>query len=244
MLTFNEETKAKYLARVREHMRLDQIVQGIGYEDGRGCAVGCTLDAYHHAAYERELGIPASIACLEDALHEGMSIELAKQWPERFLAAVPCERDLSAALPRFLIWLLTEECPSDAGRAIAALYQRRLDANEPTSTDWESATAWAAWAAAEDRAALWAALPEAEAATARAGRRSAAAWAAAAAGRAAAADKKEEAVAAVRSAAHARAAGMDLEAARGARRACYVRMADKLVEILGRTDAGTPETNG
>ena len=41
--------KAKYLERVAAHRHLDQLVQGTGWESDRGCAVGCTLDAYDHA---------------------------------------------------------------------------------------------------------------------------------------------------------------------------------------------------
>ena len=42
-------TKRRYLARVRAHRLADELVQGTGFETNgqtRGCAVGCTLNAY------------------------------------------------------------------------------------------------------------------------------------------------------------------------------------------------------
>ena len=50
--------KAKYVARVLEHQRLDHIVKGIYWEKGKGCAVGCTIEGSDHSKYETELGIP------------------------------------------------------------------------------------------------------------------------------------------------------------------------------------------
>jgi len=54
----NPKIKEKYLKRVKAHAKADRLIQGIGWENGKGCAVGCTLEAYDHAAYETELGIP------------------------------------------------------------------------------------------------------------------------------------------------------------------------------------------
>lgn len=34
--------KAKYLKRVRAHAKADEIVSGRYWENGKGCAVGCT----------------------------------------------------------------------------------------------------------------------------------------------------------------------------------------------------------
>ena len=36
--------KAKYLERVMAHEKADEIIQGIYWQDGKGCAVGCTLE--------------------------------------------------------------------------------------------------------------------------------------------------------------------------------------------------------
>lgn len=53
MLTFNNDPKIKehYVNRVRMHQAADEIVQGTTWENGKGCAVGCTLHQYSHAAF-------------------------------------------------------------------------------------------------------------------------------------------------------------------------------------------------
>src|ERR1700743_289593 len=80
--------KEKYLARVRAHRAADNLVRGTGWDGHRGCAIGCTLERYEHSLYETELGIPRSIARLEDGLFESLPVELAMEWPERVLTAI------------------------------------------------------------------------------------------------------------------------------------------------------------
>lgn len=89
--------KQKYVDRVLEHMRLDHLVKGVGWESNgevKGCAIGCTLEKYEHKAYEYELGIPIWLAYLEDKLFEGMSWQDAKDWPYKFLDAINVGADL------------------------------------------------------------------------------------------------------------------------------------------------------
>jgi hypothetical protein len=60
MLAYHNDPsiKAKYLARVAEQHRQDDILQGYGYwARGKGCAVGCTLHSNKHSQYEIELGL-------------------------------------------------------------------------------------------------------------------------------------------------------------------------------------------
>jgi hypothetical protein len=142
-------------ARIAAHRAADQIVQGVGFQDGRGCAVGCALDRYDHAEYVRVLGVPPEIAHLVDRIHEGLSLELALSWPGRVAAALTPGADTTHAWTRFALWLLTEECPSEAGSRVAALYTRRLAGDEPPREEWELAarTARAAMDAAMDAAA-------------------------------------------------------------------------------------------
>jgi hypothetical protein len=72
MLSFHgkQEIKDKYLNRVIKHRELDNIIQGIGWENGKGCAVGCTLENYNHSRYPMELGLPEWLARLEDKIFE------------------------------------------------------------------------------------------------------------------------------------------------------------------------------
>jgi hypothetical protein len=80
--------KAKYVARVRMHRAADNLKQGVGWEMGKGCAIGCTLEAYEHERYPEELGLPVWLARLEDAIFEGLKNGEAQAWPEAFLEAI------------------------------------------------------------------------------------------------------------------------------------------------------------
>ena len=100
--------KAKYLARVRRHAAADELVQGTGWADGKGCAIGCTLDAYDHTRYPVELGIPVEMAYLEDAIFELLPSADAHAWPEAFLRAIPLGSDVHAAYHRAMGRILRE----------------------------------------------------------------------------------------------------------------------------------------
>jgi hypothetical protein len=100
--------KQKYLVRVRAHRAADEIIHGVGWLDGKGCAIGCTLDNYDHSRYPTELGIPEMLACLEDTIFEGLKNGKAQEWPEQFLEAIRPGADLSRVGWKFLHWLLTE----------------------------------------------------------------------------------------------------------------------------------------
>ena len=103
MLAFHNDQaiKDKYVYRVLMHQKADQIVKGIYWQrtgrgnEGRGCAVGCTLHSGNHNTYETELGIPEVLAHLQDAIFEGLPIERAKEFPLQFLRAIPVGADLS-----------------------------------------------------------------------------------------------------------------------------------------------------
>src|SRR5260370_14194673 len=100
--------KDKYLARVAAHRAADQIIHGKYWENGKGCAVGCTIHSGNHAAYETELGIPVMLARLEDVIFEGMGNGNASTWPERFLSAIRPSADLSLVGWKFLLWLFED----------------------------------------------------------------------------------------------------------------------------------------
>jgi hypothetical protein len=100
--------KSVYLARVAGHADADEIIKGRYWENGKGCAVGCTIHGETHESFERELGIPQMLAWLEDVIFEGLPNRLAKTWPERFLSSIAPGKDLSPVGWRFLHWLLSE----------------------------------------------------------------------------------------------------------------------------------------
>jgi len=90
MLAFHNDkaVKTKYLDRVNAHIAADNLVKGQYWENGKGCAVGCTIEGNDHSAYERELGIPEWMARLEDTLFEGMTDNKSETWPKVFLDAI------------------------------------------------------------------------------------------------------------------------------------------------------------
>lgn len=174
------EIKETYLARIRAHREADELIHGIYWQDGKGCAVGCTIHSRNHAAYESELGIPAQLAHLEDFLFEHLPNGEAKLWPERFLSAIPVGADLSLVWPKFAVWLLTNKeygWPDNKHcRAVADLYRRRIAGKVVTEGEFDDA----AMAAAGEARAVAEAAAEAAAeavAAARAARAARAAWA-------------------------------------------------------------------
>jgi hypothetical protein len=92
----DEAVKQKYLARLKAHHEADEIIQGTGWENGHGCAVGCTLNKYNHSAYECELGLPKWLAHLEDRIFEGLPPVDAQRFAVDFLEAVPIGADVES----------------------------------------------------------------------------------------------------------------------------------------------------
>jgi hypothetical protein len=135
-------------ARIAAHRDVDEIVQSMGWDGHHGCAIGCSMNRYSHVEYSRVLGIPLMVAYLVDELHEGLSLELALDWPGRVAAALRPGADTTHVWTRFVIWILREECPSVTGEGVAALYERRLAGDEPQQEKWTQAEAatWKEWA--------------------------------------------------------------------------------------------------
>jgi hypothetical protein len=236
--------KSKYLNRVLAHQAADEIAHGFYWENGKGCAVGCTLHSNRHAAYETELGVPRMLARLEDRLFEGMANGKSKEFPAKFLAAIQPGADLSRVGWIFLHWLLTEELvgrddprvaqqvkacadvliPLTQGEPVdrQAAHEARGEAFRVRDAARAADAAYAAYAAAADAAAdattaaYYADYDAADATAADAAYAAAAAAAAAATADYAAAD-----------AAYAAAT-----AATAARSKAYGCMADKLLQLL------------
>ena len=121
--------KAKYLSRVRQHREADELIKGQYWQNGKGCAVGCTLEERYnedkHMAYETDLGIPVALARLEDSIFEGLQDSEAKLWPERFLSAIQPGADLSGVADQFVVLLMaTYATAAKAGLAYEAAAAR------------------------------------------------------------------------------------------------------------------------
>ena len=58
--------------------------------------------------YKNGLGIPKTLIYLHDAINRGLSNDLAKNWPIRFISAIQVGADLSTVWREFVIWLLVD----------------------------------------------------------------------------------------------------------------------------------------
>jgi hypothetical protein len=108
MKAFHNDPKLKqrYLNRALAHQAADEIIKGKYWENGKGCAVGCTIHSNNHAAYETELGVPEWLARLEDRIFEGLSNDEAKDFPFLFLDAINVGSDLSKIKIPMLIFII------------------------------------------------------------------------------------------------------------------------------------------
>lgn len=146
----DKKIKAKYVARVKAHQKLDEIIKGRYWENGKGCAVGCTIEGSEHLRYETELGIPEILAHLEDGLFEEMSNKDAMKFPLKFLKAIPVGADLSKVFTKLVIWEWEDkkhglknikEIKDDAElydccEKVVILYKRVLNNKKVSDSEW------------------------------------------------------------------------------------------------------------
>jgi hypothetical protein len=88
---------------MRAHIEADDLIRGTGWDGEKGCAVGCTFNAYKHHRGPVEIGVPEWLMRLTDAIFEGVSKERSTLWPEEFLAAIPVGADLEPVQWRLAI---------------------------------------------------------------------------------------------------------------------------------------------
>ena len=171
----NAKLKKDIVSEILNHQKQDQIIKGTyGQENGkwRGCAVGCSIHSLNikcgkniptndHTAYEKELGIPESLAKLEDYLFENMPQEAAVKWPAEFMKAIPVGANLSLVAPRFIVGTLREviklkyvkddKAVVKAVVVVAKLWEQVIAGKNVKEAAWSAA--WlAAWSAAESAA--------------------------------------------------------------------------------------------
>lgn len=171
----DQQIKANILAQLERHRGADELVQGQYWENGKGCAVGCTIHSENHAEYETRFGIPRILAHLEDRIFEGLSDAQAQEWPILFMDAIQPGADLSMVWPRFAHWLCAEFLPpltknanaQMAIKGVADLFFRWVGGEKPTTKEWRDAAAYAASASAAayvatdaNRYKAWAAMSE------------------------------------------------------------------------------------
>lgn len=183
------EVKACFEARFAAHRAADEVIQGTGYENGRGCFIGCTMNAYDHEAFANQIG-PLWLGYLADAIFEGLPKLEALQFGSDLLAAIPVGVDLEPirhrvaiaridrliALQQAALGKTTMDINTVINEALGALSAvRRCHEAELGSLvcDWSAAWSVADSAAQSAESAAWAAARSAESAA------RAAAWSAA-----------------------------------------------------------------
>lgn len=182
--------KEEFIKELEWHYEQDNFVKGDYFENGKGCAVGCSLESisrkknieikfYDHSKYPELLGIPQWLAYVEDAIFEGLEDSLSKEWPLRFSRAIKTGADLEKVKAPFLIFTLEsnlERLKDDKFKEQRNAVQRCIklwQRNDLYSIDWrierlaaksaaESAACSADWSAmlAADSAACSATLTE------------------------------------------------------------------------------------
>ena len=227
----DQKIKEDILAQLKSHREADQIIKGKYWQNGKGCAVGCTIHSGDHTEYETRFGIPAALAHIEDKIFQGLENDKAMLWPERFMSAIPVGADLSLVQWKLLNWILTDEKVNPGinhdlvKKEVAAVAQ--LMDQMACGKDVAEIAASAAWSAERSARSAWSA--ERSARSARSAARSAvsAAWSAVSAVSAA-----RSAVSAVRSAAWSAAWSAADSAACAAWSASYLAMSEKLIQLL------------
>jgi hypothetical protein len=152
----DQALKQKYVNRMQAHIDADELIRGIGYENGRGCAIGGTLNKYEHEGFPKELGLPVWLAHLADFIFENLPDDKYSTFPLKLLQAIPIGVDVEPVRHRLAILRLTplaEANPSvrEVIISIITLHQRALANNPPTDDEWSAARS-AAYSAARSAA--------------------------------------------------------------------------------------------
>ena len=162
--TNTTHTKPEALALMREHKRLDHIIQG-SYAQGagadfKGCLVGCATGG-DHKLFEPAFGIPWRLAWLADDIFEGLQRAAAADFAVDFFDAIQPGADLARVYDGWCAWMLVDPTgglsnistePSVA--AMAALFARAFVGDEPSGEEWQAAAMATADRAAKHRDAL------------------------------------------------------------------------------------------
>jgi hypothetical protein len=170
----SEALKSEHCTRIERHRKADEIVQGIGFDGRRGCAVGCSLDKYDHALFAEVFGLEPAVPRLVDRIHESLTPKQSIAWPGRFANALPVGADTRLLWPRFAVWMLRRVRRGKTGDVrgaidrVVALYERRIAGDEPPKDEWRNAAYAVDAAAYAYVAAAYAAAAAADAADAEA----------------------------------------------------------------------------
>jgi hypothetical protein len=173
------ELKSRIVTCALKHEEKDGLMFRQGaYEARNGniahCSIGCVrfelgLNATvgNHGELVEPTGVPEVILRLSDNVFEGLEESESIVWTRRLWAAIPENTNLvprsNEIIARLMDMLAKDAIRDDtraAAQAIAVLYRRRRDGDEPSDDEWKAAEhqAYAAWQQ------TYAARPQADAA--------------------------------------------------------------------------------
>ena len=165
MVAWHGETGLKdaVMDRLREHRRLDEIVQGVYFDDGRGCHIGCITHARNdtHSVAERLFGIEQRVGYWLEAVFEGLPKKDCAAWVLNGTESIPVGADLSRCHHQFGAWILGEsglltitEANRKAIEGVRLLHERATAGLVVSQKEWESARSAArsaAWTKIADK---------------------------------------------------------------------------------------------
>ena len=223
----NLQLQKEFLDRSQSHYDADELIHGVYWENGKGCAYGCMTHSTRHKDLELLYGMPEWLGSIIDVLFEGMENKYSKNFYLNFIKTV--------ANPSFLgfdnwphvyhqlcLHILEKECKNIDHPLVKPSICNIITLHRTEEIDlvkWPAAESAAGSAARSAESASESAAGSAESAA------RSAAWSAESAARSAAGSAAESAAWS--------AAGSAAESAAGsAESATYKSIADKLIELL------------
>ena len=170
MLSYNNDPAVKemFIARFDAHVAADEVIQGTGFKDGKGCFIGCSMNDYSHKAFAEQIG-PEWLAHLAEKLFENCKgRKEGAQFGMDLLRAIPVGVDLEPVRWKLAIWRHTndlkrledndepyaEKCRA-AIRQVIAYCEAELLGKVDGSTAWSAR--YAAWSAESAKSTAWSA---------------------------------------------------------------------------------------
>ena len=98
--------KNKLIDQLQAHYDADEIIKGVYWEGGKGCAIGCAIHSNDHSLYEERFAIPKWLSKVQDVIFEGLPNQKAKEWPLIFTKSVNVGADLNKIKIPFLIFIV------------------------------------------------------------------------------------------------------------------------------------------
>jgi len=102
----DQQVKDLFVNRMIEHGKVDEIIQGTTWGEGRGCFIGCSFHEYAHSKFSSEGIGPVWLAKLADRIFEGLTREDSQKFAVEFYPAIPLGADLEKVKMPFLIFVV------------------------------------------------------------------------------------------------------------------------------------------